>query len=421
MHMTNEKPTKISLFGHFGSTNPGNEATLLAVVSRLRLLFPDCELCCICTSPGNVIDALDIDAVRHTVRTARIWDRGAPLSERVRLALPGLRDEALEYVRAWRALEGVDLLIVPGTGLLTDAWGLSGWGPYGLLKWSLMARLRSSRVVFLSVGAGPVHTRIARVLIKSALSLANYRSYRDLPSREVVECLGLRRTADRIYPDLVFGLSPASPPAPAAREQRTVVGLGLMEYAPNYSAPGPAGDIYGRYIDALAAFAGWLLEQGYEIKLLLGDADPLVIGDFRAALRERLGLYDEERVTAPPVGSVRDLLAQLGAVDVVVATRFHNVLMSLLLGKPSIAISFHHKVSSLMSEMGMAEYCHDIDRMNPDVLVEQFEALVRNVDELRDSITRRVTANRLALEEQYRLVFGEAVEEPALDEAIAAS
>src|SRR5690242_7347296 len=101
MQMTTEQPAKISLFGHFGSTNPGNEATLLAVVSRLRLLFPDCELCCICTSPGNVIEAHNIDAVPHTVRRARIWDRGAPLGERVRLAFPGLRDEALESVRAW--------------------------------------------------------------------------------------------------------------------------------------------------------------------------------------------------------------------------------------------------------------------------------------------------------------------------------
>ena len=50
--------------------------------------------------------------------------------------------------------------------------------------------------------------------------------------------------------------------------------------------------------------------------------------------------------------------------------------MSLLLSKPVIAISFHHKCSSLMSDMGLSEYCHDINQMNADTLIEQFQALV---------------------------------------------
>ena len=167
---------KISVFGNFGSTNPGNEATLLAVVSRLRRLFPECELCCICGSPEKVIAAYGIDAVPYTVRSARIWNRQAPLRERLRQVLPGLREETREYMRAWRTLGGRDLFIVPGTGLLTDAWGISRWGPYGLLRWSLIARLRGCRVIFLSVGAGPVHGRAGRLLLRSALSLASYRS-----------------------------------------------------------------------------------------------------------------------------------------------------------------------------------------------------------------------------------------------------
>ena len=95
-----------------------------------------------------------------------------------------------------------------------------------------------------------------------------------------------------------------------------------------------------------------------------------------------------------PIGSVHELLSQLSATDLVVATRFHNVLMSLLLNKPVIAISFHHKCSSLMSEMGLSEYCHDINQMNADALIEQFQALVRNADELERMIAQRVEEAR---------------------------
>ena len=52
-------------------------------------------------------------------------------------------------------------------------------------------------------------------------------------------------------------------------------------------------------------------------------------------------MYAEERIIDEPIASVDDLLKQLAATDVVVATRFHNVLLALLLNKPAIAISYH--------------------------------------------------------------------------------
>ena len=72
------------------------------------------------------------------------------------LAFVGVGAELRQYVRAFRELKGTDMVIVPGTGLLTDAFGLSDWGPYSVFKWVLMAKLRRCRVLFVSVGAGPI-------------------------------------------------------------------------------------------------------------------------------------------------------------------------------------------------------------------------------------------------------------------------
>ena len=49
--------------------------------------------------------------------------------------------------------------------------------------------------------------------------------------------------------------------------------------------------------------------------------------------------------------------------------------MAMLLHKPVIAISFHHKVSSLMAQMALSEYCHDIHQMDADRLIAQFQKL----------------------------------------------
>jgi polysaccharide pyruvyl transferase WcaK-like protein len=412
--MTKQKPTKISIFGHFGSLNSGNEATLLAIVSRLQSLFPDCELSCICTSPENVVATHGIAAVPHTLRFTRIWDRRVPFAKRLGMAFVGLREELHEYVRASRALKGADVMIVPGTGILTDVWGFSGWGPYGLLKWSLMAKLRGCRVFFVSVGAGPVRGRAGRVLLRLALSLASYRSFRDVPSRDIVEDLGVGTRDDRIYPDLVFDLAPPPTQPRADRERvRPVVGLGLMEYSGRYSVADPSRETYVRYIESLAVFVGWLLDRDYDVKLVLGDADGFVIDDLRAELKERFGPhYAEDRVVDTPTGSVNDLLQQLSLTDVVVATRFHNALMSFLLGKPVVAISFHHKCSSLMAEMGLSDYCHDLNRMDTDRLITQFEAVVANANEVQRTIARHVDECRQALDDQYRLLFDELVDQP---------
>jgi polysaccharide pyruvyl transferase WcaK-like protein len=422
--MTKQKPIKISFFGHFGTMNFGNEATLLVILSRLRLLFPNCDFCCICTSPENVIAAHGIEAIPHTVKSVRIWDRQVPLGKRLRMATLGLSEEIREYIRAWRALKGTDMFVIPGTGLLTDAFGLSGMGPYGLLKWSLTARLRGCRVVFVSVGAGPVDRRLGRLLLKCALSLAEYRSYRDVPSRDVVEGLGVRTRDDRIYPDLVLGLSARLLPTAADREGRPVVGLGLMEYFEKYSVANPMrDDAYERYLESLAVFVGWLLDHEHDVKLLLGDADAdtIVVDDLKALLRERLASNFDERVTDHSIGSIQELLSQLSATDLVVATRFHNVLMSLLLDKPVIAISFHHKCSSLMSETGLSEYCHDINQINADTLIAQFQALVRNADDVRQKILQRVETSRRALDEQYELLFGDLIDQPRDLDAVTAA
>lgn len=412
-HMTKQTPTKISLFGHFGTMNFGNEATLLVMVSRLRLLFPNCEFCCICTSPENVIATHGIEAVPHTVRSVRIWDRQVPLGKRLRMATLGLSAEIREYIRAWKALKGTDMLIIPGTGLLTDAFGCSGWGPYGLLKWSLIGKLRRCKVMFVSVGAGPLGSAPGRFFVKLALSLADYRSYRDVPSREVVEGIGVRAKDDRIYPDLVFGLSLPLPPTAAVHEGRQVVGLGLMGYSAKYSFASPRRDTYERYVESCAAIVGWLLDRDYDVKLLVGDedVDTFVIDDLRALLRGRLASDVDERLTDHPIGSVHELLSQLRATDLVIATRFHNVLMSFLLGKPVVAISFHHKCSSLMSDMGLSEYCHDINQMDADTLIEQFQALVHHADEVTRLLAQRVEEARSALDEQYEALFDDRIDE----------
>lgn len=404
------RPMKITFFGHFGSLNSGNESTFLAVLSRLQSMFPDSEFCCVCTNPSSVIARDSIDAVPISVRRFRVRNHQARLSRRLKVAALAVHEEFTQYLRAFKTLEGTDVLIVPGTGVLTDAYGLSDWGPYNLFKWTLLAKLRRCRVLFVSVGAGPLDRPLGRLLAKSALALADYRSYRDEASRRYLERIGFDAKNDRVYPDLVFDLPTALlPPSNDGNEPRLrrVVGLGLMSYAGKYSVVNPSDKTYAAYLDALVVFVEWLLDHDYDIRLLLGDEDAFVIDDFTALLQTRLGAYDKTRVVDTSITSVDEILAELSATDVVVATRFHNVLLSLILNKPVVAISFHHKCTSLMEHMGLTAYCHDIHHIDAPRLIAQFQQLESNREDVKHRIERSVRESRKALDEQYDLLFGD--------------
>jgi polysaccharide pyruvyl transferase WcaK-like protein len=401
-----ERDMRIGFFGHFGSRNLGNEATLVAILSRLRALDPSSEFCCICSHPEIARARYGIDAVPVTIRSIRIWNRQAPLRKRLGMALAGAREELGDYAHAFKALKRTDTLIIPGTGLLTDAYGFSAWRPYGLFKWLLMAKLRRCKVLFVSVGAGPVHTVLGRLLIKTALSLADYRSYRDDASREYLKQIGFRTRRDPVYPDLTFSL----PQELLGRETdlanaRPVVGVGLMEHAGRYGVADPSDETYAAYLESLVIFVRRLLERGYDIKLILGDGDTFVVDDFRSLLRERSGSCDEGRVTYAPAETFSDLLAQLEVTDAVVATRFHNILFAILLDKPVVAVTFHHKCTSLMRDMGLARFCHDISDMNPERLIAQFEELMQSAEDVTQVSARRVNAARAMLDEQYEILF----------------
>ena len=127
-------PLRIGLIGYFGYGNFGNDASLEAMTSFLHRVRPDAELTCICVSPGG-IDHNKYKAVVALVPPKRVglWSR---LSNG--LKLPRLVEVARYAVRQVRTL---DVIIVPGTGLLQDYWAKPWQLPLTLYIWCLSARL----------------------------------------------------------------------------------------------------------------------------------------------------------------------------------------------------------------------------------------------------------------------------------------
>lgn len=406
------KRKRISFFGNFGKGNLGNESTLRAILYNLDQHLPDAEVNCICTGP-------EATAATHNIAAIPIRDifvkpgllRSNPLARLLRKVFIRMPIELCEWIKAFRTLGNTDMLIVPGTQFLSD--NLTGpWGwPYLAFRWSVAAKLRRCKLLFVSVGVGPLRHRLSRFFIKSALLLADFRSYRDDLSKQYMRHIGFDATNDPVYPDLAFSLpTPPIPPGSHSNGGKRVIAVGVKDYYGQYGPqprPHEANDIYRHHIDTVTAFVAWLLEHMYIVRFVIGDVsyDTQVLADLRESLNARKVTSENLHVIDEPIKSVEQLVSQLAASDVVVSPRFHNVVLGLLLNKPVIALGYHEKFSAVMEGPDLAKYNLHIDHLDATTLIERFIELERHRNGLKRCISRRVHEYRTALDEQYRVIL----------------
>jgi polysaccharide pyruvyl transferase WcaK-like protein len=404
-----KKRIKVSFLGLFGLGNLGNESTLQAILFHLRQRLPDAEVICICTGPEDTATTHNISAVpMRGIFVKPELLRGHPLTRLFRRLIIGIPSELYRWFVAFRTLKGTDMLILPGTGFLSDGYtGPFGW-PYEILKWSIVARLCRCKLLFVSVGVGPIFSPLSRSFIKFALSLATYRSYRDSSSKDYLKSINFCTENDPVYPDLAFSLpSGMVPESNHFNRKRPVIGVGLMSYAGEVSVTQRRHSIYPDYIRKLATFVTWLLQHKYGVRFLIGNVlyDNRVKQDINHLLEKRQFSYEEGQIIDEPISSVEQLLSQLAATDIVVTPRFHNILFALMLNKPALSLSYHEKNDSLMANVGLAEYCQNIEDFDVDRLTEQLIKLETNAESLRPYIRQKAEEFRRALDEQYTIIF----------------
>jgi polysaccharide pyruvyl transferase WcaK-like protein len=399
---------KIAFLGNFGQKNLGNEATLRAILENVRAGVPQAELICICTDP-------QVAASIHGIATVPIHPLFASpgllqenrLTRALRKAAIGLPNEIRRWALAMRVLRNADMLIVPGTQFLSDS--ISGpWGwPYWAFRWCVAAKLRGAKVLFVSVGVGPLFHPMSRFFVKAALRMAAFRSYRDEPSKRYLRGIGFDRATDPVYPDLVFSLPrSAFPQSGPENRSRRMIAVGVKDYHGQYEKPRadrPPEGIYQRYIGQLTQFLAWLLRSNYTVRLVIGDVtyDTQVLVDVRSALAQQQVDYEEGSLIAEPIDSIEELIRQLATCDVVISPRFHNIVLALMMHRPVLAIAYHEKFSALLESPQLAKFSVDIDDAASETVIEMFRELELHREELKSQIAVNVARYEAALSEQY--------------------
>jgi polysaccharide pyruvyl transferase WcaK-like protein len=418
---------KIGLLDHMGFGNMGDAAIQEAFIENIKSRLPNAILIAFSLNPDDTRN-------RHHIASypIRWWTYSGPESSdppaaavltvrsRLKTFLRRCRpffalakpihdcvQELAHLVRSYSVIKSLDLLIVSGGGQLGELWSDL---PYNVFKFCLLARLSKTPVLIVGVGAGPLKHPWNKFFARSAVRLASYTSFRDVESQALIRTLGVQRKTN-VCPDPVYALDfrdyvtdrPESRLAPR-------VGLNPMGFCDPRLWPRKDGAAYSRYLDKLAGFSSWIFARGYELEIFTSDigVDHYAIEDLEKMLSVDPASGGTARVVCRPVNNLRELVLQMSTFDYVVTSKFHGVVFSHLLRKPVIALSYHHKINDLMRTVGHDRYCLDAEHFELRRLIETFESLIDDSDDLRLRFRRVAEAYRNATQVQFDDLFGKA-------------
>jgi polysaccharide pyruvyl transferase WcaK-like protein len=428
--LSSHRPKKIGILGYYSGGNLGDETVVAILIKTIRDYYPNAELFGFSLRPANTERRHGIRSfpVRHQVESSfsprplsrsTVEGRPDPVTRLKNLLkkyprLLALLKELIFLRRSFQRLKGLDLLIVPGSGPLTDWWGGPWTHPYSLLSWALLAKMTGTKFVALSIGSERLTTRLGKAFCRLALSMAAYRSFRDRYSRDTMQALGLKG-ANPVVPDQGFGLlglmdAKLSENAMSAAELDAGLVVGVCPVGEVCCvAPGADSGSYERYRENLTAFLLWLIREGYRIAFCQTDDgyDRSLVQQLICAIEGECSREDvKRRIIHHPMVTTKDLVAQLLRCDIIVASRYHAVVLPFVLQKPVLAISYERKIGDLMSAAGLAEYHLPMDKAEVGEMIRRFRKLEENRHPIAEHLGAVVSGYRSTLARQYEAVFG---------------
>jgi polysaccharide pyruvyl transferase WcaK-like protein len=363
------RPVRVAAYGYFGMGNIGNEASLAAFLDYVRERHPEATLSCYVAGPDQV-------EREHAVPATRLMSYRADPGRSGPLVVAAKAASRLwDVPRTFRMMRDVDVLVVPGTGVLETKLVATPWGlPYWLFLAALACRLRGREVVLLNVGAEPSVHPVTRWLYRWTVRLATRCTYRDEASRDAVRSMGVRRRLGGVYPDLAFRL-----PAPGAGPERPGhVVLGVMAFQGGPGDPSRGPGMVRSYVTRMTELVTRLVDEGRTVTIVIGDlADHGLATEIAEAVRAGRPDLASGQVTVSDATTVQGIMREMGAAEVVLASRFHNVICALKMARPTVSLGYAEKNAHVLAEFGLDRFSQPMESLDVDLLVEQVEEVRR--------------------------------------------
>lgn len=381
---------RIALLGWYGSDNAGDEAVLQSVVASLKERGFS-NLLALSIHPQHTAAKYSVDSVsRSLISPATL-----------------------------RALWGADALILGGGGLIQDSSSVYNLPLYAF--YVALARLRGIAVIGWGLGAGPLHTRLGRMLAASIVRSSRYFSVRDIGSRRALEKAGAGKPRVTVTADPAFLIGAQGQTGEEAADTTDDELMPTIIFCVRHrlhDAPGlnlryllPVSVRHRLHIETRAAdksdderFAASVArgvqlcveEFGARVVLL-----PFWAGRDDEAVR---GVEQQARALGVPAAKISwanvehtpsSLARYIAQADLLVSMRLHALVFGAGAGVPVLALSYVPKVRALMRSLGAERWTVEVGTRVP--APEELEMKLRQLWAMRQAETSKLARHAASL------------------------
>lgn len=353
---SNTTPLRIAISGSYGGMNLGDEAILEGILGGMRATVP-VETTVFSMNPADTL-------ARH----------------RVERAVPARTLSRKEIVSV---IEGLDLLILGGGGILYDADAES------YLREVNIAHELGIPVFVYGISAGPLETPSARRAVRDALNArpSTIITVRDRLGFRLLEDIGVTGEI-RLTADPAFLLEPNSLPTAALEAEgvefdRNLVGFSVRE-------PGPAAPHIDpeEYYALLANAADFIIER-YDANALFVPMEKTDVQHSHAVVAHMKNAERAEILKRKY--SPRQILDLMGRFDFAVGMRLHFLIFAAIRSTPFAPLPYASKVTGLLEDLEM-----DTPPLG-NMTVGQLIARIDRKWDTRDEIRRKIGERMMAL------------------------
>jgi polysaccharide pyruvyl transferase CsaB len=352
---------RIGIVGSYGGLNLGDEAILQSIVHQIRASL-NAE---ITVFSRDAEDTRRRHAVDAAVTTRRLS-----------------RNDLVPII------EGLDLLLVGGGGLLFDAEARS------FLREAVIAQELGVPVMVYAIGAGPLHDTTVQQAVRECLDRAAVITVRETAARQVLETAGVRHeiivTAD---PALLLQAEPLPPdalPAEAVEWEGPVIGMSVRE--PGGAAPNINEEVYHQL---LANAADYMVDRfGAEIVFVPMERGVLDMQHSHAVVARML--RPQRATVLKGEYTPGQLMGIMGRFSFAVGMRLHFLILAALQHVPFVALPYSAKVGGFLEQVGIE---------SPPIAKVNAGRLIAHIDQSWDrrrSLTARIDRALPAIQECAR-------------------
>lgn len=374
---------KILLF-NCSWNNRGDESAIRAMIDELKLIYPDVKfeilihdtLLQFPYSPDEVkITQTGFFTKKNLLEVPLLW------LSRGRLALFGNSKTLINSIK-----EADLILHAPGGPSMGDIYKTVQYASYYKF---LIAKMRHKPYIFYAPSMGPFNRKFENVLRRIIFNNAAAIATREVVSAEYLKTLNIKKdvhvTMDSAlqhnideakyeqqlneYHDLKAFLN----------KYKKTVGITItgLKWNSKYK---DRPEIQQNIEDTFKKTIKHLTEKGYGIVFI-----PQLFGKHHDLKRmqdfavENCFLADDEH----------DCYFQQHLIEklhIVIGMRYHSNIFSAKMKTPFISVSYEQKMAGFAKMIDMEDYCIDVNKLSPELLISKFEMLEENYDTVKQHL-----------------------------------